>query len=400
MLSSIFSAFSGMLGFSKGLDVISNNVANMNTPGFKASELRFRDMFYRYGLAQGGSGSEQVGQGVDTGTTRTKYAQGELRTTDNTMDTAIDGNGFFILRKDGDTFYTRNGQFEFNSQGVLVEHDSQARVAALNGGQLMDISIAGLRVNPSRATSEIVLTGNLDRNAAATSPYTLSSVSVIDGSGNSHTLSIVFTNNNATTSGSWLVEVREGTTVLHSGEIRYQGSGTPQTGFSTLSFAYAPSGATSTDITLNFGTPGTSTGTTSLSGPTSNVSVSSQNGFAAGSLIESSFGTDGVLTLEYSNGQTTTHDRLALAWFEDLQSLTLSGGNLFSSARGQSPIIAGANEKGMGAISSKHIELSNVELTEQFTDMVVIQRGYQASSQVISVANEMTQQLLDLRGRR
>ncbi|HXF88972.1 MAG TPA: flagellar hook basal-body protein, partial [Xanthobacteraceae bacterium] len=118
MFSSILSAFSGMLGFSKGLDVISNNVANLNTPGFKAAELQFRDLFYRYSPLQGG-GAEQVGQGVSAGNTRTRYRQGELRETGNPLDLAIDGNGFFVLRKDGETFFTRSGQFEFNGAGVL-----------------------------------------------------------------------------------------------------------------------------------------------------------------------------------------------------------------------------------------------------------------------------------------
>jgi flagellar hook protein FlgE len=400
MLSSILSAFSGMLGFSKALDVISNNVGNMNTPGFKASELRFRDMFYRYGLSQGGGGSEQIGQGVDTGETRTKFRQGELRQTDNGLDSAINGNGFFVLQKDGQTFYTRNGQFEFNDDGVLIEKGSGATVASLSGGGLHEISISGLRVSAPRATSEVTFVDNLSTGSTT---HTINNIVVLDAAGASHTLTAVFTNNSATTAGSWLVEVREGTTVLHNGEIRYQGTGAPAAApFNALTFTYAPPGGVpSSVITFNFGAPGTFSGSTSLSGgTTSGLRFATQDGFGLGSMLESTFSENGTLTLKYTNGQTVTHDRVALAWFEDLQALTLSGGNLFTSRDGQTPIFSMPDQNGMGTILSKRVELSNVELTEQFTEMVVIQRGYQASSQVISVANEMTQQLLDLRGRR
>src|SRR6266566_1411111 len=113
MFGSIYSGYSGLLGFSKGLDVLSNNVANMNSPGFKSSELSFRDLVYRYGFngSNGGNPSLQIGGGVDTSNTRIKFSQGELRGTGNALDVAIDGNGFFVLRKDGKTFYTRAGQF-------------------------------------------------------------------------------------------------------------------------------------------------------------------------------------------------------------------------------------------------------------------------------------------------
>lgn len=398
MFSSILSAFSGMLGFSKGLDVISNNVANLNTPGFKASELQFRDLFYRYGLLQGDGRAEQVGQGVSADNTRTRYRQGDFRETGNPLDLAIDGNGFFVLRKDGETFFTRSGQFEFNEEGMLVERGSQARVAGYEGKRLGDISIAGLRVSAPRPTTEVKLVGNL---SSGSSSHQVTNVRVFDGFGTAHDLTVNFTNNGSVTSRSWLIEVREGGTVVGSGEIRYQGAGSPETGFNTVAFDYAPGDAPPTTITLDFGSPGSFSGSTGFSGgTTSDLRIDAQNGFAAGSLVESSFSEAGELTLKYSNGQTVGHGRLAVAWFDSLQGLTPSGDNLFKPPAGQAPVIVGPTEGGMGKIVPSRVELSNVELTEQFTDIVVIQRGYQASSQVISVANEMAQQLLDLRARR
>lgn len=403
MFGSIFTSLTGLLGFSRGLDVLSHNISNLNTPGFKGEELQFRDLFYRYGFGGGGSSDIsgfQLGQGLDTTETRTRFQQGELRQTGNPGDLAIDGNGFFILRRNGETFYSRAGQFEFAEDGFLVEKTSGARVAALQGsGGLQDINIAGLRANPPRATSEIRFIGNLSRGSAS---HVLDAVTVNDAVNGTHPLNITFTDNSTVAPGSWTVEIKDiNDAVVATGEIRYQGNGSPEVGFNTLTFSFSPPGAPAMEITLDFGEPGDFSGSTSFSGgATSDLSVTSQNGFGAGSLTRVTFDDKGTLTISYSNGQTADHQRLALAWFDNLQDLSQLGGGLFEDGNGLRPTISGASDSIMGRIVGESVELSNVELTEQFTDMVVIQRGYQASSQVISVANEMMQQLLDIRSRR
>jgi flagellar hook protein FlgE len=402
MFGSIYSGYSGLLGFSKGLDVLSNNVANMNSPGFKASELSFRDLVYRYGFngsGNGGNSSLQIGGGVDPSTTRVRFRQGETRETGNALDAAIDGNGFFVLRQDGKTFYSRAGQFEFDGDGFLVDQSGEARVAALNNGELVDINVIGLRNNPPQATSSVVFAANLSRGGTT---HSISAVNVHDTTGASHALSMTFTNNNSTTSGSWLVEVRdESNAVIANGEIRFEGNGSPAAGFNTMAFSYTPNGASPSTITLNFGDVGSFSGSTNFSGgTTSDLRVQSQDGYAAGFLTEVSFDEDGRLVTKYSNAQTTKHERLALAWFADLQHLTQTGNNRFSNETQQSVVLDTPGNGAMGKLVPKKVELSNVELSEQFTDMVVIQRGYQASSQIISVANEMIQQLFDIRAKR
>ena len=686
MFSSVFSALSGMLGFSKGLDVVSNNVANMNTPGFKAAELQFRDLFYSYG-----QGGENVGQGLDTGSTRTIHRQGELRETSSPTDLAIDGNGFFVLQKDGETFYTRSGQFTFDDQGRLVDSASGARVAAFNGVGLTDISITGLRVQPPQATSEIRFADFLNLNASSSeaASHEITNVSIVDATGATRTLTIRFTRANqasligdspllsrteprtsfdlnsavlsttrqttaefplisaalattrtvarigsettytvqagdtfasialehygsdeaavataladalgnpeltdgtvlalpdtvehpvetpfyrvqsgdtwqtvaqavygtsadqaaeqlqtaflaqgiifptdrteltgfpasinvtadenvdpyyrvrtedtsweivaerlygspllveefaaalgidvtsppvagaeltnlfpetlesetpiditvtpyytvregdtwdsiaralygspfgaeleaqlggveltagtrlpalpetltiSTENGTvnrWTFEVNEGTTTIGRGEVRYGGF-SPLAGHETVAVDISATDLPGR-IAFDF------SDTTSGSGSSSTLRVAGHNGLTAGSLLETSFDEDGMLTLTYTNGQTTRQDRLAVALFQDLQALTLVGGNLFVAGPEQRPTIGTASTNGLGKIASKRVELSNVELTEQFTDIVILQRGFQASSQVISVANEMAQQLLDLRNRR
>jgi flagellar hook protein FlgE len=406
MFSTIYSALSGMLGFSKGLDVISNNIANLNTPGFKSSELEFRDLFYRY--AQGGGpqdgGRSQVGSGLDTGGTRTRFKEGELRDSGNPMDVAIDGNGFLVLQPDkgeqlygagGAQVYTRAGQLEFGKDGVLVDRSTGFRVMGYDGGGLHQISINALRTSAPVATGLIKVTGNLSPGSASAD---LTNVNVIDGNGKSHTLAFKFTRDTAD-STHWFVEARdESSNLLGTGEVRFQANGSPAPDATKFSFSLTPGAA---PITLDIGDPGSFSGLTNFSGPSqSSLQVLSQDGAAAGSLTSATFDESGALRLTYSNGKTQSGPSLALAWFDDLQALRISGGSVFVNDGGQAPTLGTASQGAMGRIAAGRVELSNVELTEQFTDLIILQRGYQASSQITSVANEMIQQLLNLDGKR
>jgi flagellar hook protein FlgE len=396
MLTSIYTSLTGLLGFSRGLDVTSNNVANLNTPGFKSSELTFRDLFYRFSEEGNGRDAlpEQVGVGVDTPSTRIRFRQGELRDTGNPLDVAIDGNGFLTVNRDGEQLYTRAGQLEFGADGLLVERGSGAQVFGLNGTQLVPVSIDGLRTSPSRATTEVRVGGNLSTGSTTAQ---LNDIQVFDSLGRAQTLSLRFTRS-ATIPSSWNVEVLDAASaVLSTGEIRFQGNGSPAPGFNTLALPYGPAGAPAVTLVFDFGDPGSFSGTTNFSGGAdSSLQVQSQNGFAAGSLTTATFDERGVLQLTYSNGQTASGARLALAWFLDLQALTQLGEGLFANRTEQTPTISGAQETVMGRIVAQRIELSNVELSEQFTDLIILQRGFQSSSQVTSVANEMIQQLLEI----
>lgn len=405
MFGSIFSGLSGLLGFSRGLEVISNNVANMNTPGFKSSELAFRDLFYRYTIngGNGGDSFSQIGTGVDTPSTRLRFKDGELRATGNDLDAAIFGNGMFVLRRDGELYYSRSGQFEVDADGYLVDRSSGAHVMGLTGASaLQDININSLRSSAPRATTEVLFNGNLSQGSTT---HEIKDITVYDGLGSARQLTVKFINNSAVLAGSWLVEVRDQgaanpAAVIASGEIRYQGNGSPLVGFNSVSFSYAPGSAPAATISLNFGEPGTFSGTSNFSGgATSDAKMVSQNGYAAGALTKTTYDEKGYLKLTYSNGQTNTGPRLALAWFRDLQQLELTGGGMFVNKTDEKPMLYGATDGMMGKVVAGKIELSNVDLTEQFTDMVIIQRGYQASSQITTVSNEMIQQLMDMHRR-
>ena len=392
MFESIYVGLSGLIGFSKGLNVLSNNVANLNTPGYKSSQLQFLDLYYQL-QSSGGESFAQIGNGVNTGATNLDTTQGDLRETGNDLDLAIDGAGFFVLRDEGETFYTRAGQFEFDADGFLVERSNKARVAALSGqNNLRDININGLRTNPPSATSAVTFTGNL---SSGDTQHVVTNTTIFDALGGAQVLTLTFDNNNSNVAGSWNVTVNDATGTIASGQIQFV-NGVPVAGANSITFNYAPAGVGATSVTLDFDQDVTSFS----AGNDSTLTVNTQNGFSAGALTTATFDDDGFLTLSYSNNQTTRQDRIALASFENINALQVTGGNTFTNRSGQTPLFGNPNESLFGNVVARSIEISNVDLTQQFSDLIVTQRGYQASSQVISTANEMIQQLFDIKGRR
>jgi flagellar hook protein FlgE len=395
MLGSIYTGLTGMMTFSRGLDVISNNVANLNTPGYKGHDLLFQDIFYHYGLSSESeinNPSSEIGNGVSGERTVMREAQGEIRETGNDSDVAIDGNGMFILRDGEDTYYTRAGQFQVDDEGYLVDRTNQARVAGFEAGELVDIKVTVLGNNRPQATTEIVLKNNLSSDATE---HLIEEVEIFDQLGGSHLIDLKFIND----AGAWRVEVidDEESVIADGGEIRFQNDGSPEAGFNRFSFEFTPEGVPASEITLNFGEPGSFTGVTSFAtGENSELSVDSQDGYASGSLIRMGFKRDGSLKVEYSNGKEDESTQLALAWFDDLQALSQIGGGLFVAGKDLEPMIDVPMQGVMGEIVEKSLELSNVELTLEFTDLIIMQRGFQGSSQILTVTNEMIQQLLDL----
>jgi len=404
MLDSIYIGLTGLTSYSKDLSVIGDNVANINTVGYKGQQLLFTDLFYRsqFGDAGPGAGGDtlELGSGVGTAGTRRIFKQGDLRQTSNDQDVALNGNGFFVLRRDGQVLFTRAGQFSFDADGYLVSTAANARVAALDNGSLHDINIKGAQTNPGKGTTRADFAGTLNNTIAASAPFTVSGVQVFDSTGVLHTWSVVFTNNASVTNGSWLVTVNENNAAVASGEIRFDASGTPSAGFNQLQVPLLAKSAGASSVTLNFGDPGSISGARSLSASASDLHLSAQDGFAVGSLTKASFDASGQLVATYSNGQTVKLDRLALASFNFLQGLRPLEGSLFAAGVDEAPTFGHAGEAAFGSVSADQVELANVDLAQEFSDLIVTQRGYQASSQVITTANEMIQQLYDMKARR
>lgn len=396
MLESIYVGMTGLLGYSRGLRVIANNTANINTPGFKSSSLQFADMFYTGGNLAGGNASQnrdQVGFGLNTTGTAMSFKQGELRQTGNNLDMAVDGQGLFVLQDaEGKITYTRAGQFKFDDNGVLVSRANGEKVMGMDdGGTLTEISLAGQMLNQGRPTSRIKFAGNLSNTA--TQPFN-GPVQVLDELGISHTLTLkISAVANATNTVK--AELLDGTIVLGSSNIVFSGGSkaTPETAL--MQVAYTPAGQPTMMLTLDFSTDVSYF----AQGNSSDFKVASQDGVGPGSLSSTAFDGDGILRLAYSNGQTVKGARLALARFDSPDAVAALGNNQFEMVNKNAWHYGKAGEGAFGSVRAGQIEISNVDLSQEFSDLVIMQRGYQASSQVISTANEMLQQLFSMKSK-
>ncbi len=391
MLGSISIAATGLKGFERGLRNISNNTANLDTPGFKGSSTQFADLFYGNGnsVAGGNSGSGQFGYGLNAVGTSLNFAQGDLQNTGNALDLAVNGQGFFVLRDaTGALHYTRDGQFKFNTEGTLVSTATGEEVMAADaGGQLSTITLNGLRAGAPSATSTVTLGGNLSSTATTA---TVGSVTVIDSAGGTHSLTIGLTPVTGTP-GSWTVTLTDGTNPVGTGTIQFN-NGQPVSGQDKVALTYTPAGGTAIPLTLDF-----STNVTSFdSGSASSLAVASQNGFAAGNLTQVTFDASGTMVLAYSNGQTVKNKQIALAQFSSVDDVQTVGNNEFAAKGGASWQIGLASTAQFGSVKSGTVEKSNVDLSGEFSDLVIMQRGYQACSQVISTASEMLNALFGM----
>lgn len=390
MLDSIHVGVTGLMGYQRGLRVIANNTANLNTPGYKSSTLQFSDLFYAN--TPGANGQQlQLGHGLDTTGTRLDFRQGDLRQTGNDFDLALEGEGMFVLRDaQGQTRYTRSGQFQFDAKGVFVNGGDGSKVQGLRpDGSLGDITLDGLRTAAGKASRVLRFTGNL---SSTSTEQTVGALKVFDDAGGEHTLSVKFTSPAPDQADHWKVELLEGSTSIGTSEIVFV-DGHPTAETNRLSFTYTPAGRAAQALALDFGSDVTSFAAGSLS----TLAMSSQDGFGPGALSKVSFDAAGTLVATYTNGQTVKGSRLALGRFSTPDAVEDLGGNLFGEANGIAWQLGASGDPGFATVHAGSLEISNVDLSREFSDLVVMQRGYQAASQVISTANDMLQELFGMK---
>lgn len=359
----------------------------MNTIGYRGT-----NSFY-----QALSGQNN-GYGVRSDNTSINLQSGEIRETGQATDLAISGSGYFILRDGGDYFYTRAGQFEFDADGFLVDRTTGFRVAALNEfGNLSDINIENYRQLNPEATTQVNFTGNLSTGSQEGSTQ----ISVFNAQGEEIQLTFDFTNNTSTTAGSWLVSIKDENDIeIGTGEVRFAPDGSPLSGFNNISFDIPASanGSSGTAQTINlyFGEEGSFAGATSFQqGTVSTVSSNLEDGRGVEGLVAISFKEDGSLNLLYSNGDTEEPYQIALAYFNNESNLTLVDGAYYEANSSQEPQIGAANQGVYGSIVGESLESSNVDLVREFAEMIIIQRGYQASSRAMNISNQLVEQLYD-----
>lgn len=391
MFDTLFIATSGLMSHAKGLRTVGNNLANVNTPGFKAAQQQFGALFDQ-GASQGGHGV-----GVQAAGTQLMFKAGTEQGTGNALDLSINGNGMFAVKRDGKVLYTRDGGFQFNAEDILVNAAGD-RVQALDGsGALTDIKLGDLYRSAAKATSSVKFVGNLT-TVIATPPVdaTVNGVTVYDAKGISHTVNLSF-KDGGTVNGSntYTVTIKDGVAngaTLGAGTIVFD-AGAPQAGKDKISFDYKSAGVADFKVELDFSKAGASNTATSLQ-------ASSQDGYGPGVRTDQSFGSDGVLTVTYSNGQKVKGPRLVLADFAQGQDLEQMAGSMFALRAGGNVRYGFAATESFGTLAAGRREGSNVDMAEEFGNLILMQRGYQASSHVISTANDMIQQLFDMKGNR
>ena len=269
--------------------------------------------------------------------------------------------------------------------------DGSKVLGQYSDGTIRPITIADLSTQAPKGTTTVTFSGNLSSTAAS---QTVGSVKVIDSLGGEHTLTVNLTNDSANTAGGWTVQVLEGTTVVGTGAIAFS-NGSPVAGSSTVSLTYTPSGLAAMPLTLDFSKNVTSF----ASGNLSTLAFASQDGYVAGMLTGETFDATGTLVLSYSNGQTVKGPQLSLGRFDSVGAVAAVGNNEFDATNPLAWHTGIAGAAGFGAVRAGMVELSNVDLSKEFSNLVIMQRGYQASSQVISTANDMLQELLTMKGK-
>ena len=406
MMRSMFAGVSASRAHQAWMDVIGNNIANVNTTAFKAGRVTFEEVLVqtlRGGSApvQGGRGGinpMQVGLGISVNSVDTDHTQGNTQPTEVPSDLAIDGVGFFILDDGERTCFTRNGSFRSSADGTLVSttgYRVQGRQANPGTGAIDrtqpigDIKILLGQVMEVSPTRNVSLRGNTDSMSSA--GYSVSApFHIYDSLGQIHLMTVEFVKIDDNQWTWTLSEDSNPTVPVANGQIDFTQSGKCDTAPQPIT--YDPGGGAEVQtFTLDF------SWITQFS-ETSMVSLSFQDGFQAGTLETFNIDASGIITGIYSNGQQKVLGQVELATFGNPAGLMRLGGGLYQISPNSGSMNAGEpGRHGRGKIISGALEMSNVDLAKQFTDMIISQRGFQANSRVITTADEMLQDLLTLK---
>jgi flagellar hook protein FlgE len=395
VLRSLFSGITGLRAHQTMMDVVGNNISNVNTHGFKSSTTVFEDTLSQMvraaaapGQGLGGLNPAQVGLGVQLGGISTNFGQGSAQTTNKTSDLMIQGDGFFIMKKGNEEIYTRAGNFNFDTDGRLTNNQgfTVQGYPAVNGvpdtsQPLRDIVLATGTTLPPDPSSQVSISGNI---TAGTTGTITRSATTYDALGGEHVLTITLTHNGVDGFDVGVTDTAAGTTTA-AGSITFDAAGVATISPTTVTFA----DGTAVEIDL--------TDTTNFGGPAS-FDVKSSDGFASGSLEQYKISPDGSIVGVFSNGQKLTMAQIGLANFNNPAGLEKIGNTSFRATTNSGlPQRGAAGVGGRGTLISGTLEMSNVDLAAEFTNLIIAQRGFQANSRVITSSDEMLTDLVNIK---
>ncbi|HEX7020110.1 MAG TPA: flagellar hook protein FlgE [Gemmatimonadaceae bacterium] len=440
MLRSLFAGVSGLRNHQVRMDVIGNNVANVNTVAFKAGRVTFKEGFAQLvqGASrppgdQGGTNPIQVGLGSQIGSIDTLFTQGNLETTGMNTDMAIQGESFFVVAKGAQHYYTRSGNFQLDADGRLVSPTNgfvvQGRTA-VNGklsDTIGDIKLPFGQKTSASATTKVSLAGNLDAssapftgnnspptaadaldplqraNAANKGSYQDLSITVYDSQGTKHDLKMVMWKTGAAGDNTWdwdidassMPEVKNLTTT-GTHPFTFKADGTlDTTGFTNPKISFDPLGAASMSVTLD---PGSGVNGLSQFASVGSAVMRDQDGYGVGTLENFTIDRTGTIVGAFTNGTTAPLGQVVLADFNNPSGLQRVGDNMYSTSGNSGGAVLGyALEGSQSSITSGALEMSNVDLAQEFTNMIVAERGFQANGRVITTSDQMLEELVSLK---
>ena len=389
MLRSLYSGISGLRSHQTMLDVTGNNIANVNTTAFKSSATQFQDTLSQ--LTQGAGGPQeqiggtnpaQVGLGVRVAGISTNFSQGSAQSTGRATDLMISGDGFFVTKTGTQTLYTRAGSFDFDGAGRLVSPDgaivqgyTAVNGVVSDGGPTSDVTLPLGVVAPAASTTSATVSGNLPSDAAAGTAL-VRDVQVYDNTGTARTVSLSYTK----TAAGWDVAGTDPNGSTGTASLTFSGGAQSSAGTMTI-------GGIAVDMSKLTGFAGLTT-----------VAVSNQNGRAAGTLKSYTLSKDGTLVGSFSNGASQAIGRVVLATFSNPGGLEKAGSSGYKSTFNSGNATIGTPGSGsLGSLQSGALEMSNVDLSQEFTNLIVAQRGFQANARIITTSDEVLQELTNLK---
>jgi len=443
MMESLFTGVSGMSANARAIDVIANNIANVNTAGFKKSKVFFKDVFYKtlkYATPPsatttlGGQNPMQSGLGTAISAIDPVFTQGTLETTGIQSNMALVGEGFFVISDfPGNKLYTRDGSFSLDANNQLVNgtgmylrgwpavKDPTTGELEIDTNTPIDrLTIPIGQLSKARATGVLECGGNLDASTPVSDPATdpasyTTSIVTYDSLGKSHTLYFDFWKLDPTVgpppTNPWTWQPRADAAdpdilsvapAAGSGDVAYDANGQflGTNPAQNVIITYQPGTGIDTPQTAVFDlTKTTQLDTTDVGGvPNSTLTVQHQNGFPMGTLSNYGIGSDGVITGIYSNGITEALGAVAVATFRNPPGLVQEGNNQFSESGNSGPALIGLAQTGpRGLINAGSVENSNVDIADEFVKLIVTQRAFQANTRVITTSDEMLQEVLQLK---
>lgn len=407
---------SGLNAAQQQLQSISNNLANLNTVGYKDETVNFSDVFAGATQTNGSGDPLQIGSGVQTASTTSDFTVGNQTSTGVASNMALSGNGFFVTKgSDGLPDYTRAGDFTTNASGYLVAPDGSLVMGypALDGVVNTSATLQSLQVgganSPAVATTQFNVTANLDSSTASGATGGASSFPVYDSLGQAHTLSIEYTsagnntwNYSVTIPSADLTSGGSGTTQIASGTLDFNGSGQlqlagtppassiaitiPSAGGASLADGAAPM-SMNWSLVDDSGNP-----TITQTASASTTSATSQNGYTSGSLLNYTVQSDGTIEGTFTSGATKALGQVAVASFANVQGLSSAGNNDYQATQASGVAVLGvAGTGGRGTIVGGATENSNVDIATEFAKMIVAQQAYSANAKSITTFNQVSQ---------